>query len=62
MGSRTCDVWAIHKQRRGRIKDLVKHKHKKHVCVRTREFAQEHEGDHKCSCGFTYPKGPTDND
>lgn len=57
-----CEVWAIHKEISGRIADLFKYGHKKHVCVRTREFAQEHEGDHYCSCGMTYPKQETDND
>jgi len=62
MGSRTCEVWAIHKEGFGRIEDRLKYGHAKHVCVRTREFAQEHDGDHQCSCGFTYPKQETDND
>jgi hypothetical protein len=62
MEARQCDVWAIHKKFVGRMKDWFRYSHAKHVCVRVRNFAQEHEGDHKCSCGFTYAKGPTDND
>lgn len=62
MGLRTCDVWAIHKDALGRAKDLMHYGHEKHVCVLTRRFMQEHEGDHLCSCGFTYPKQETDND
>jgi hypothetical protein len=42
--------------------EFVKYGHTKHVCIRTREFAQEHEGDHRCACGLTWAKQDTDND
>lgn len=62
MGSRACEVWAVANDPLRRIRERVRYGHVKHVCTRSREFAQEHEGDHQCSCGITYPKGPTDND
>lgn len=62
MGIRTCDVWAIRKTPEGRAEDEERYGHQKHFCILSRPFAQEHEGDHKCACGFTYPKQTTDND
>lgn len=62
MGSRTCEVWAVANHRWRRIKDRLVYGHVRHVCVMTREFAQEHLADHMCSCGFTYPHQSTDND
>jgi hypothetical protein len=62
MGLRACGVWAVANDPLRRIRERVRCGHVKHVCIRSREFGQEHEGDHRCSCGTTYPKGPTDND
>lgn len=62
MGSRTCEVWAIRTDLLGKIQDRVRYGHVKHVCIRTREFAQEHQGDHECSCGLIYARSETDND
>lgn len=62
VGSRQCQVWAVHKKRSGRIRDLIRYRHIRHVCVREREFAQEHESDHRCACGMRYAKQASDND
>jgi len=62
VGARPCEVWARHGKRTGRIRDLIRHGHVRHVCVRERQFAQEHEGDHRCACGFQYPKQDGDDD
>ena len=62
VGARTCDVWAVHNDGAKRLKEAVLYGHARHACVRERQFAQEHEGEHRCSCGLEWAKQDTDND
>lgn len=59
---RPCEVWAIPRKRLGRIKHRMTYGHKRHECIVERGFAMEHEADHKCACGFTWPHQSSDND
>lgn len=56
-----CEVWGVHKKRTGRLKDRIFHGHARHVCIRTREFMQAHQGPHSCACGVQYDKTATDD-
>lgn len=59
---RICEVWAEPINPADQESHRVRYGHSRHECIRTREFAQEHEGFHECECGLHWQKQPSDND
>lgn len=61
MSIRECEVWTIGKKRSRRIRDIIRYRHARHVCFKTRQFMQDHEGLHQCACGFRWKKQASDD-
>lgn len=59
MSDRWCERWAIGTTWQQRLWDWIRARHARHVCVIARPgFMLNHPGDHRCSCGHSWPVEP----
>ena len=56
-----CEVQALGKSWKRRLRDRLVRLHALHECELDRPAFSDHDGDHRCRCGQTWAKQASDN-